>query len=126
VDYRKGVVYTTHIKPKEDNKMAILMDLISWAEEQTAITEKETMKLKVKQVILTKLETEDGATLKFKDGRVIYIDQLTAGGYRVSDFKVFKMVWVSDIQSYMPVRDIAVQKDLATAEEVADFIAENI
>lgn len=99
-------------------------ELTRWAEEQTAITEKETMKLKIKQVILTKLETEDGATLKFKDGRVIYIDQLTAGGYRVSDFKVYARVWNSEYQMELPIRDIAVQKEFDTAEEVADYIAE--
>lgn len=106
--------------------MKNLTDLTRWAEEQTAITEKETMKLKMKQVILTKLETEDGATLKFKDGRVIYIDQLTAGGYRVSDFKVLMTVWNSDYQMNVPVRDIVVQKEFDTAEEVADYIAEII
>lgn len=106
--------------------MKTTMDLTRWAEEQTAITEKETMKLKIKQVILTKLNDKGEATLKFNDGREIYIDRLYAGGYRVSDFKVLKKVWDSDYRAYMPIHNLAEQKDLATAEEVADYIAEII
>lgn len=100
-------------------------ELTRWAEEQTAITEREAHRLKIRQAIIDKLATNADATLTCKDGRIIYIDKFTYDdGYRVSDFQVTNNIWDSDYQELVPVRQLASQKDLATAEEVADYIAE--
>ena len=103
-----------------------MTDLQRLAEEQTATTEQAVLKIKAKQAVMDKLNEKGEATLYFKDGRVIYIDRLITGGYRVSDFKVLKRVWVNDIQGDMPVRDIAEQKELATKEETAEYVASKI